>query len=199
MKGKDYDKILRIKTEGEQAGFNSSLHYHRYEPTPYEYLKVFFEEYQLQPEDRLVDFGCGKGRMQFLLHHLFQLKSVGIEMNEVFYADAERNKQSYFRSNKKQEDIQFLLCKAEEYAIDPADTIFYFFNPFSIKIFTKVINNILFSTEQYERSIKIILYYPSDEYIFLLDEHPSFVRETVFSIPIFPKESREKFAVYRLY
>jgi len=134
-----------------------------------------------------------------LLHHLFQLTSVGIEMNEVFYEDAERNKQSYFRSNKKQEDIQFLLCKAEEYAIDPADTIFYFFNPFSIKIFTKVINNILFSTEQYERSIKIILYYPSDEYIFLLDEHPSFVRETVFSIPSFPKESREKFVVYRLY
>jgi len=30
-----YDAVLHIKTVGEQKGFNKSMHYHRYEPTPY--------------------------------------------------------------------------------------------------------------------------------------------------------------------
>jgi len=104
MKGKDYDKILRIKTEGEQAGFNSSFHYHRYEPTPYEYLTSFFEEYQLKKTDCIVDFGSGKGRLLFLLHHLFQTKGIGIEMNEEFYTEALSNKWSYFGNKKKKKN-----------------------------------------------------------------------------------------------
>ncbi|MFP7474045.1 SAM-dependent methyltransferase [Niallia taxi] len=197
MKGKDYDKILRIKTEGEQAGFNSSFHYHRYEPTPYGYLTAFFEEYKLKEADRIVDFGSGKGRLLFLLHHLFQTTGIGIEMNEQFHTEAITNKSSYFANKKKQgEQIQFLLCKAEDYAIHPNDTIFYFFNPFSVQIFRKVINNILLSAEQHARAIRIILYYPSDEYIYLLDEHPSFVREAEFFVPAVHEDSREKFLIY---
>ncbi len=199
MKGKDYDKILRIKTEGEQVGFNSSFHYHRYEPTPYEYLTSFFEEYKLKKTDRIVDFGCGKGRLLFLLHHLFQTKGIGIEMNEEFYAEALSNKWSYFGNKKKKvEQIQFLLCKAEDYSINPHDNIFYFFNPFSVQIFNKVINNILLSAEQHIRDIKIIMYYPTDEYIYLLEEHPSFLMEAEFTVPLVNEESREKFLIYSL-
>ncbi|MEI2400962.1 SAM-dependent methyltransferase, partial [Paenibacillus phytohabitans] len=35
MDDKYYDAILQVKTGGGQKGFSSSVHYHRYEPTPY--------------------------------------------------------------------------------------------------------------------------------------------------------------------
>lgn len=62
MKEADHDALLNIKTKGEQVKFNDSMHYHRYEPTPYKALELLFREYELNSRDRLVDFGCGKGR-----------------------------------------------------------------------------------------------------------------------------------------
>ena len=45
MKEQDYEKLLNIKTAGEQKIFNESLHYNRYEPTAYSVLKILSEQY----------------------------------------------------------------------------------------------------------------------------------------------------------
>ncbi|MEH7612983.1 SAM-dependent methyltransferase, partial [Gottfriedia acidiceleris] len=71
MDDKYYDNLLNIKTEGEQKGFNESFHYHRYEPTPYSALQQLFKQYILSNNDRIVDFGCGKGRLNFYINSLF--------------------------------------------------------------------------------------------------------------------------------
>lgn len=75
MEETNYDEMLNIKTEGEQKNFNDSLHYHRYEPTPYSALEHLFKKYALKRNDRIVDFGCGKGRLNFLsityINHLW--------------------------------------------------------------------------------------------------------------------------------
>ena len=44
MEETNYDEMLNIRTEGEQKEFNDSLHYHRYEPTPYSALEHLFKE-----------------------------------------------------------------------------------------------------------------------------------------------------------
>lgn len=179
MKEKDYEKLLHINTEGHQQGFHKSLHYHRYEPTPYAYLELLFSEYTLRSSDHVVDFGCGKGRLNFFIHHFFQAAVTGIEFNELYYQDALKNRTTYSCNRiNSMEKIHFQLCKAEEYEIAPLDNRFYFFNPFSIQIFIKIINNILYSLEKNKRDAEIILYYPSDEYCLYLDNHPSFFYKT---------------------
>ncbi|MES9738999.1 SAM-dependent methyltransferase, partial [Peribacillus frigoritolerans] len=47
MEETNYDEMLNIRTVGEQKNFNDSLHYHRYEPTPYSALEYLFKKYAL--------------------------------------------------------------------------------------------------------------------------------------------------------
>ena len=70
MKDHYYDKLLNIKTGEDQKEFSQSFHYHRYEPTPYSALEILFKEYELKSSDRVIDFGCGKGKIQ-LFYQLF--------------------------------------------------------------------------------------------------------------------------------
>ena len=101
MKEYYYDKLLNISTTGYQEGFNKSFHYHRYEPTPYSALEILFNQYKCKSSDRVVDFGCGKGRLNFYIHYFFHATVVGIEMNEIFYQEAIENLNRYLEEFKK--------------------------------------------------------------------------------------------------
>jgi SAM-dependent methyltransferase len=200
MKEHYYDKLLNIKTGGDQKGFYKSLHYHRYEPTPYIALEKLFATYELRSSDHVVDFGCGKGRLNFFINYLFNATVVGIEMNETFYQEAIENRNSYLKKMKNRKDkIHFHCCLAEMYQIHPLDNRFYFFNPFSIQIFMNVINNILISVENFNRDIELVLYYVSEEYIFFLEKHTSFELKREVIIPgLYEHNPNERFLIYRL-
>jgi SAM-dependent methyltransferase len=200
MKEYYYDKLMGIKTGGDQEGFNNSFHYHRYEPTPYSALEELFNNYKITSSDRIVDFGCGKGRLNFFIHYYFLATVVGIEMNPDFYQEAIENRTGYFRkTNTINDNIHFYCCLAEEYQLDPLDNRFYFFNPFSIQIFMKTINNILLSVEKFERDIELILYYPSEDYIYYLENDTSFELKKEIILPYFYEHnSNERFLIYQL-
>ena len=167
-----FETLLNIKTSGKQDLDETSIHYNRYEPTEYSSLDKFFKEYKLNSNDSIVDFGCGKGRLNFYINHFFDLTVTGIEMNHYFYKEALNNKTNYLAKHKKNPDnINFYCSLAEDYKIKPNDNIFYFFNPFSIQIFMKVLENILISVEESKRIVDLILYYPSDDYIFFLENY----------------------------
>lgn len=195
-----YEKLLNIKTSGEQKIFNESIHYHRYEPTSYSALEILSAQYQFTAEDHIVDFGCGKGRFNFYINHFFNSSVTGIEMNNFFFREAHENIKNYLKTKKnKKDNIEFLNCFAEKYHIHPTDNKFYFFNPFSMQIFAKVIKNILASVEEYERTVDIILYYPSNDYIYFLDTNSSFQFVCEINVPnMCNNDSRHRFLIYRL-
>ncbi|MBT2683452.1 methyltransferase [Bacillus sp. ISL-37] len=197
MNEQQMDRLLNVKTTGEQRGFMTSLHYHRYEPTPYSALDLFFNEYILSTHDHIVDFGCGKGRLNFYLNHYFNTNVVGVEMNETFYMEALENKQSYLKNYRNRADrINFYCVLAEEYEISPDENKFYFFNPFTVQILTNVVKNIMISFEKYQREIDLILYYPSEDYIFYLEKQTPF--ELVYEMNLPENNPNERFLVYRL-
>jgi SAM-dependent methyltransferase len=200
MKEHYYDKLLNIRTGGDQKGFNRSLHHHRYEPTPYSALEILFKNYHLNRNDRVVDFGCGKGRLNFFINYLCNSSVVGVEMNEIFYQEAVDNKNSYLKNYRNRNDqISFHCCLAEEYKIDPLDNRFYFFNPFSVQIFINIINNILHSMEESNREIELILYYPSEDYVFFLENQTSFNLKGEVTLPgLYEHNQNERFLIYRL-
>ncbi|RSD25411.1 class I SAM-dependent methyltransferase [Mesobacillus subterraneus] len=197
MNDQMFDRKLNIKTTGEQMGFMASLHYHRYEPTPYSALERFFEDYKLEPRDKIVDFGCGKGRLNFYLNHRFNNHCIGVEMNELFYYEALENKLSYLKRFKNRGDrINFHSVLAEEYDIQNDENRFYFFNPFTVQIFMNVVNNILLSFENSPRELDLILYYPSEDYIFYLENQSPF--ELVNEVNLPDQNPNERFLVYRI-
>lgn len=200
MKEWYYDELLNIKTGGEQKVFNKSLHYHRYEPTPYSALEQLFKQYELTSSDQVVDFGCGKGRLIFYINYLFNASVVGIEMNKIFYQEAIDNRDSYVKKMKKSgHRIQFHCCLAEKYTIDSLDNRFYFFNPFSVQIFMKIIQNILRSVEQFPRDIELVLYYGSKDYIFFLENQTAFqFKKEILLQGLSERNPYERFLIYRL-
>lgn len=200
MKEDYYEELLNIKTRGNKKEINHSIHYHPYEPTPYTALEELFKHYEVHKNDHIVDFGCGKGRLIFYLNYLFKVLVTGIEMNKSFFQEALTNRESYLKNtNGISETIQFYCCLAEDYKIQSDDNRFYFFNPFSVQIFMKVLKNILLSVECNKREIDLIFYYASDEYRHYLDQHTSF--ELIKEVPLpnlYAKNPYERFLIYRL-
>ncbi|OCA83349.1 SAM-dependent methyltransferase [Bacillus sp. FJAT-27225] len=192
--------MLNIKTIGNQKGFLKSIHYHPYEPTPYSALEILFSEYELKKSDILVDFGSGKGRLPFYANYLFNVNTVGVEFNEPFFHEAINNLNGYLAKYKKRsEKIKFHCGLAEEYQIQPDENRFYFFNPFTDSIFATVVTGILESYEKAPRTIDIILYYPSGDYVFFLENQTPFNLVQDIPIPwLAEKNINERFLIYRL-
>ena len=199
MYDKECDRLLRIKTVGMREWLHQSSHYNRYEATPYKALDEFFQAYELKNTDRLVDFGCGKGRLPFYVHNRCGVSVTGIEMSAQLYQEALENQVSYMKKIKRTSAfIRFERCLAEEYEVEEEDNRFYFFNPFSIQIFIKVIDNILRSVEQHKRSVDIILYYPTSDYIEFLETNTPF--ELIKGVKVssmHEKDPNELFLVFR--
>ena len=200
MEYSHYERLFNIKTTGEQQSFYESHHYNRYEATSYFALETLFKEYSLSSNDCIVDFGCGKGRLSFYINYYYNCKITGIEMNNNYFDICINNKKNYLKNyNKEKNKIEFLNIFAEKYKISSTDNKFYFFNPFSVQLFMKVINNILISLEKSPRDIDLILYYPSDEYIYYLENYTGFLLYKEIELPnLSINDKRQKFSIYRL-
>ena len=76
----------------------------------------------------------------------------------------------------------------------------YFFNPFSLEILQKVIHRILESYYENPREIKLLFYYPSDEYISYLMTVDEFMFEDEIDCrDLFPgNDTRERIVIFGL-
>ena len=62
-----YEKILNIKTTGEQKIFNKDHHYNRYEATSYNVLTTLLHNYKFKPTDTI-------DLCDYRIHHNFYWK-----------------------------------------------------------------------------------------------------------------------------
>ncbi len=193
-----YEEFLGI--ESTEIVYNNRYNddYYRYEPTSYSGLICAFDELEdsITKYDRLVDFGCGKGRVLFYVNQRFQCEVCGIEVDEALYELALDNRAYYnTRFRDTMERIEIVHGKAEEYVIKPEDNIFYFFNPFEINIFEKVIDNILESTKAHPRRIFVMMYYPKVEYTRHM-KHRGFHLFRIAKLPAYEVDWDEKVMIY---
>ncbi len=199
MNEKERDRLLRIHTRNVGERATQSAHYHHYEATSYWMLDELFNIYEVDQKSTFVDFGCGKGRLLFYVHHYFHVPVVGVEMNDQLYREALSNEASYIQYKKRNKTpIRIEHEFAERYQIEKEEATFFLFNPFSLEIFTKVIHNILRSVEENPRTVDVILYYPAEEYIEFLETKTPFRLWEEVNIPRLSKiNRREKFSIYR--
>lgn len=100
------------------------------------------------------------GRVGLFLVHELNCTTIGIEYDPQIYKQAQENLQTYAKKQK----VKFLCMNAEEYNVKGADC-FYFFNPFSVVIFSSVLGKIIESYYENARNMKLFFYYPNDEYL----------------------------------
>ena len=85
-----WDKLLQIKTTGRDDSHADRFH-HPYEPTPYSVLERLGNKGFIGKRDVVLDYGCGKGRVDFFLAYQTKARTVGIEYDERL---SERGEQS---------------------------------------------------------------------------------------------------------
>ena len=155
-----WDKLLKISTTGRDDSKADQYRY-PYEPTPYSVLERLANSGLIRKNNTLIDYGCGKGRVDYFMAYQTKCKSIGIEYDERIYEKAMTNKETAVSSNK----VIIELANAEKFEVLESVDKIYFFNPFSVEILQKVIAQILDSYYENIRTIQLFFYYPSDEYI----------------------------------
>lgn len=153
-----WDKLLQIETSGRDDT-NSDEYRYPYEPTPYCVLERLADSELFGQNTVVLDYGCGKGRVDFFLSYRTKAKTIGIEYDERIYSSAISNQKRALSG------AEFVLTRAEEYKVPVAVNRCYFFNPFSVEILHKVMARILESYYENPREIFLFFYYPSDDYI----------------------------------
>lgn len=165
MGEKVFDRSLQIRTVGLREWGKEASRYNRYEATPYQALEQLFNTYTLEKGDKLIDFGSGRGRIVFYIHSRFHIPVTGIEANDKTFEEALINKEMYRKKRRHiKAPINFEFALAEQYPIDTDYNKFYFFNPFSVQIFKRVVTNIVHSYKEAPRTMDIILYYPLPDF-----------------------------------
>ncbi len=155
-----WDKLLHIKTTGRDDSRSDQYRY-PYEPTPYTVLERLANSGYITKKNLLIDYGCGKGRVEFFLSYQCRCKSIGIEYDNRIYESAAENKLTAAAGGR----CEFVLANAETYEVPKDVDRFYFFNPFSVEILKKVMKKMLESYYENPRQIYLFFYYPSDEYV----------------------------------
>ena len=155
-----WDKLLKIRTTGRDDSKADQYRY-PYEPTPYSVLERLANSGLIRKNNTMIDYGCGKGRVDYFMAYQTKCKSIGIEYDERIYEKAMTNKETAVSSNK----VIIELANAEKFEVLESVDKIYFFNPFSVEILQKVIAQILDSYYENIRTIQLFFYYPSDEYI----------------------------------
>lgn len=155
-----WDKLLQIKTTGRDDS-NDDQYRYPYEPTPYRVLERLTNSGLIRKRDVLLDYGCGKGRVGFYLSYQTKAQTIGIEYDERIYQGALENQ----RTAVSREKTEFVMARAEEYAVPAEVNRCWFFNPFSVELLRKVMARIIESYYVNQRGVLLFFYYPSEEYI----------------------------------
>lgn len=190
-----WDRLLKIHTMGRDDS-NADQYRYPYEPTPYSVLERLANTGLIRKGNTLLDYGCGKGRVDFFLSYETRCRSIGIEYDERIFKKAMENKETAVSAGR----VDFEAANAENFNVPEKVDRIYFFNPFSLEILQKVVSRILDSFYDHPRPIRLFFYYPSDEYISYLMT----VNELVFFDEIDCRDlfsgndSRERIVIFEL-
>ena len=155
-----WDKLLKIKTSGRDDSRSDQYRY-PYEPTPYSVLERLANSGYIRKKNVLLDYGCGKGRVELFMTYQTRCHAIGIEYDDRIFATACDNKKSGISGER----TTFLLENAENYQVPIEVDRVFFFNPFSIEILRKVIAAVTASCYENPRELLLFFYYPQNEYI----------------------------------
>ena len=190
-----WDKLLRIRTSGRDDSRSDQYRY-PYEPTPYSVLERLAFSGYIGKKNTLVDYGCGKGRVDFFLSYQTRCRSIGIEYDERIFETAAENQKTAVSAGR----VKLVLQNAETYVVPETADRFYFFNPFSVEILRSVLERIRESYYEQPREMMLFFYYPSDEYVshMMTMDELTFVDEINCRDLFDGENSRERILVFQI-
>ena len=191
----EWDKLLNIRTTGRDDSHSDQYRY-PYEPTPYSVLERLVNSGYIGKKNTVIDYGCGKGRVDFFLANQTRSHTIGIEYDQQIFEKAVLNKEKAVSSEK----VSFMQADAVEYKVPEQVDCCFFFNPFSLDLLKKVMARILESYYAQMRKMQLFFYYPSDEYIsYLMTVDELLFADEIDCRDLFPGDNtRERIVVFEI-
>ena len=113
-------------------------------------LGIDFQEYDF------VDIGCGKGRV-LLIASSYPFRSIrGVELSKTAYAVAEKNLRIYKSAEQECFDVKLYSIDARNFEPRIANTVYYFYEPFSYRVLLAVLEKIASRLKGQGKAIKIV-------------------------------------------
>jgi hypothetical protein len=107
----------------------------------------------------LVDYGSGKGRV-ILSAMSFPFRSiVGIEAAPQLHRLAEENIRSY-RGRQACSNVRSVCMDVRDHQVEPTESVYYFFSPFTEPIMRPVLENIFHSLREHPRDAFLVYVNP---------------------------------------
>ena len=190
-----WDKLLHIRTMGRDDSRSDQYRF-PYEPTPYSVLERLANSGYIRKENTVIDYGCGKGRVDFFLAYQTRCHSIGVEYNERIFEHAMENKVDSVVTGR----VDFVQANAETFKVPETVDRCYFFNPFSPELLKSVIGRILDSYYANLREMQLFFYYPTDEYIsYMMTVDELMFVDEIDCRDLFPgNDPREKIVIFGL-
>ena len=173
-----YDVYLNVATQVEDGDDSSENDmYNAYEATSYFFLERLFKAFPFAQDDRMVDFGCGKGRVLFMASQHSCKYATGYENNKNRFKILQKNVEQYRQKNGSHTFFNISDEDAQSAVIDDSANKFFFFEPFHLDIYAQVVQNILKSIDRKQRDVTIFLYLPQDNTLKYFDTILGFHKE----------------------
>lgn len=162
----ELDRFLKIKTNGRDDSNSNYLNY-AYEATPYVVLQNLANSGYITKKDKIIDYGCGKGRVSLYLSYSTKAKTIGVEYDERLFNSAQENLKRCICNNR----TEFFNSNAMDFEIPTDVTGLYFFNPFSVEVLDEVFQKVKKSLLENKREMKLFFYYISNDYLNYLNNN----------------------------
>lgn len=163
--GRGRESLFFIPTRGHVRSVRLSIPAqvrpgaHDYRPTPYkvfEWAMAGLAGEQALEDMTFVDFGAGRGRVLLLASHYPFGAIAGAEIAQELHDDCQMNIAQYPRSLMKCRNVTSLHLRATTVPIPEGPAAFYFFNPFSMDVFAKVLARITRSYKRGRRQMYLV-------------------------------------------
>ena len=125
MTEEKYDRLLRIRTTGRDDSRSDQYRF-PYEPTPYSVLERLANAGYIRKGSTLLDYGCGKGRVDFFLSWQTRCRTIGVEYDKRIFEKAEENQKTAVSAGR----TVFHLANAETFPVPEHVDRIYFLIPF---------------------------------------------------------------------
>lgn len=133
---------------------------------------------EVGPDDVLIDFGSGMGRVVVLAAKRYPFRRIiGVEISQQMHEIARRNVERN-RRHMRCTEIELVNADVIDYTVPDDVTVAYLYNPFTGPVFEHLVGELERSVERNPRELRIIYLYPSEETQLLASGRISLVRST---------------------
>ncbi len=131
-----------------------------YVPTDWRVLRKLFPPGSVGPDDVLLEYGSGKGRVALWVASRFPVKRIiGVEIDPDLTVAAQGNL-GRWRGRRRCGDVDFVCADARRYDVPDDVTVVYMFNPFMGEVFGDVVDRVTGSLHRKPRRLRLVYFYP---------------------------------------